>query len=93
MGNALSVASGVVGTYGAVLVGLYFLGFSSAGPVAGTYAASWMSALGHAGGVASSSLFSFLQSLAMGRVPRPVSFAMSVMVIGVGLRLLVQRLS
>ncbi len=54
---------------GALLaVPLYFLGFSSTGPVAGTYAAGWMSSIATAGsgGVVSGSAFATCQSIAMG---------------------------
>ncbi|CAH1798911.1 unnamed protein product [Owenia fusiformis] len=43
--------------------GLAVLGFGPAGPVAGSFAAAWMSSLGI---VAGGSLYSILQSIAMG---------------------------
>ena len=46
---------------------LYFLGFSSTGPVAGTIAASWMSTIATgSGGVVSGSAYAICQSIAMG---------------------------
>ena len=54
---------------GALLaVPLYFIGFSSTGPVAGSIAAGWMSSIASAGagGVAAGSSFAICQSIAMG---------------------------
>ncbi len=54
---------------GALLaVPLYFLGFSSTGPMAGSYAAWWMSSIATAGsgGVVSGSAYAMCQSIAMG---------------------------
>jgi len=46
------------------------IGFSSAGPVAGTYAATWMSTIGLAGGaIAKGSTYALLQTAAMGGAP------------------------
>ena len=54
---------------GALLtVPLYFLGFSSSGPMAGSFAAGWMSSIATAGsgGVLSGSAYATCQSIAMG---------------------------
>ena len=47
------------------------IGFSSAGPVAGTYAATWMStsALAAGGAIAKGSTYALLQTTAMGGAP------------------------
>lgn len=66
---ALWVVKGVAAVCVVVpVIVLRLMGFSSTGPAIGTFAATWMSriAISRGGGVAAGSLYSWLQSAAMG---------------------------
>ncbi len=62
VGTAAIVGVATVGSFAAPLV-LSSFGFTAAGPVAGSYAATWMSSIGV---VKAGSLYSLIQSIAMG---------------------------